>query len=173
VEDDVSHSATELRSFVRREPLPGEGRLSVLVHYFFFALVALTAVGCDEGIPADSEGTLARARARGTLRVGVTGTNVEIGAAEKRLVEEVASSFGLGVEWSTGSASSLLADLEEYRLDVVAAELDAKDPWSRRVGFSRPWRVEPDGTKRVLAVAPGENALLTSVDRICLAEKRR
>jgi hypothetical protein len=64
-----------------------------------------------------------------------------------------------------------MTELEAYRLDLVAAGLTDDDPWSERTGFSKPWKIEPDGTRRVLATAPGENALLVALDRFCVARE--
>jgi hypothetical protein len=118
------------------------------------------------GFPRDPGGSLEAARLRGTLRAGLADPDTL--SEERRTLEGFARSLGLSVTWTPGTTSALLTALEERRLDVVAADLDAKDPWGSRVGFSRPWRVDPDGRRRVFAVPSGENALLTALDRFCL-----
>jgi hypothetical protein len=52
-------------------------------------------------------------------------------------------------------------------LPLVAAALPSDTPYSAEVGMSRPYRRKgPHSKDYCLAVAPGENALLLTVDRV-------
>ena len=128
------------------------------------------------GIPRDPEDTLGRVQAGGRLLVGATEAPPDLvrdgdGAAgpEADLVLAFARRLDATVEWRWGSADEHLRALEEFRLHVVAAGLEEASPWSSRVGFTRPWRIEKD-QRRVLAVPPGENRMLLELNAVIVAE---
>lgn len=132
-------------------------------------LLGLTSLAAC-GVPRDPEGTLEQARA-GMLRVGAVDSPPHLvrttqGASgpEGELVRAFARSIGAEVDWQWGSLDDHLETLKRFELDLVAAGLTARSPWKREVAFSRPWNRErpPD---RVLAVPPGENAMLLALDR--------
>jgi hypothetical protein len=123
---------------------------------------------CD--LPRDPNQALERAR-NATLVAGVTEAPPDLvrrgGVAvgpEAQLIEEFARTIGAAVEWRWGSSEEHLRAAERFELDVVAGGLRHDSPWLGRVGFTRPWSSGPDGD-RVLAVPPGENALLVALDR--------
>ena len=135
------------------------------------ALVALITLPACERYPRDPRETLAHA-AGGVLRVGVTDappwivrTGEVAQGPEADLVLAFAGSIGARVEWRFGAAEDHLAALERFELDVVAAGLRADSPWSKRVGFTRPWQ-ETGDAGRVLAVPPGENATIVALERL-------
>ena len=135
--------------------------------------VALVLTGC--GIPSDPDHTLDRIRERGEVIVGVSASPpilvVDGGAAsgpEADVVTGWADAEGVRVRWVEGGQEALIAQLEHGDIDLLAAGLTDKTPWSDRVGLTRPWIEERDayGTKvrRVLGVPLGENALLASIE---------
>lgn len=135
------------------------------------ALALLTA--CD--LPHDPEGTLASV-AGGELLVGVAECppwvvrrGDEAAGVEADLVRAFAAELGAEVEWVWGGVDEHLGALERFELDLVAAGLEGGSPWSKRVGFTRPYleveqvvgvppRMAPperlDGVR--VAVAPGD-----------------
>ena len=141
------------------------------------ALFALLATVACEPFPRDPEDTLERA-AGGVLRVGVSEAPpwVERTAGdsasgpEAELIRAFADSIEARVEWRWGPVEEHLEALERHELDVVAAGLLGKSPWRKHVGLTRPWLQEGD-SKRVLAVAPGENRTLSALERLIEARK--
>jgi polar amino acid transport system substrate-binding protein len=138
-------------------------------------LLAGILAGCAD-IPKDPADTLANARG-GVLRVGVAaappwvvrpdgtgGGAVEPSGREADLVRSFARSIDARVEWVWGGAEESLHGLERRELAVVAAGLTRDSPWNGRVALTRPHARTGEG-EHVLAVAPGENALLVAVER--------
>lgn len=131
-------------------------------------LVASVLAGCD--VPQDPERSFDQAVARGWLRVGLDDAGEDDHERERAVVEAFAASAGLSVRWQRGSGSALLEDLSRYRLDLVVAGLKADDPWLSGVSASQPWHRDRQGA-RVIAVAPGENRLLTRLDEFILRRR--
>ena len=137
-------------------------------------LFCLATLSCD--IPRDPEHTLASVQEGGRLLVGATEAPPHLtrhgdGASgpEADLVLAFARRVDATVEWRWGSVDEHLRALEEFRLHLVAAGLEEASPWSSRVGFTRPWRIEKD-QRRVLAVPPGENRMLLELNAVIIAE---
>ena len=145
--------------------------------------VALTAAlqlaGCQW--PRDSAGTLDRVRGGG-LRVGVTHTppwiavdRDRVSGLEVELVEAWAAALGARVIWRHDTESDLVEALHRRELDVLAAGLRDDTSFRTRIALTRPY-LELEGAhgteRHVLAVMPGESALLLSLDRF-LAERDR
>ena len=129
----------------------------------------LTASACSE-IPRDPDDTLEAARG-GVLRVGiaeappwVVRAGPEPRGVEAELIRSFAAGIGARVEWSWGAPEAQLEKLEKRELAIVAAGLTRKTPWRGRVALTRP-HTETGGEAHVLATAPGENALLTALER--------
>jgi hypothetical protein len=87
------------------------------------------------------------------------------------LISEIARGAGTRIQWVPGAESELLLSLKEHQLDLVIAGLTADLPWKTEVGFTRPYYEDKEGEAHVLAVAPGENALLLHVERTLLRRK--
>jgi hypothetical protein len=159
----------------RRRPASRAGRsrhLALPVHFALAILLGIAA--CD--LPKDPERTLERARG-GTLRVGAVDSPpwlVRSGdqgtGPEAELVEALAAALGAEIDWRWGSLDSHHSALERFQLDVVAAGLTDATPGRKKVGFTRPWRVEGE-TRHVLAVPPGENAALMALERVIEARR--
>lgn len=138
-------------------------------------LVLLMLTACD--LPRDSDGSLARARG-GVLRVGVTDhppwdsvTATAVGGLEPAIIASFASEIGATPTWRRGTESELLGALERRELDIVAVGLTESSPWAGRVALTRPYRSDQHGDGHVLALAPGENALLVQVERFLVAHE--
>ena len=140
------------------------------------ALALLAGLAC-EPYPRDPEGTFERASG-GVLRVGgadappwiVRGAGGSASGPEAALIEAFAASIDARVEWRWGPVEEHLESLQKYELDLVAGGLLGNSPWSTHVGFTRPWLQEGD-SRRVIAVAPGENRTLAALERVIEARK--
>lgn len=154
-------------------------------------LLAAFLTACD--LPRDPEGTLASA-AGGTLVVGVAESppwvvrhGDEAAGVEGDLVRAFAAELGAEVEWVWGGVDEHLGALERFELDLVAAGLEGGSPWSKKLGFTRPYLeaeqvvgVPPgmapperlDGVR--VAVAPGDAlaAVLTERDAVVVRSDR-
>src|SRR5690606_37670319 len=89
------------------------------------------------------------------------------GGTEVELVTGFARSVGAEPVFVVGGEEALVKQLEEGEIDVLVGGLTAKSPWSKHVALSRPYAETPeDGkqVKRVVAVVPGENALLSELE---------
>jgi ABC-type amino acid transport substrate-binding protein len=139
---------------------------------------ALLTVACGP-LPRDQRGASAEARANGRLVVGVPAERAPadslVAARERALVEEVARRLGVRIAWRTGDTHELLGRLQEWELPIVAAAVTSDTPFGAHVALSKPfWKDGPGHRDYVLAVAPGENALLLLVDQVVAeADARR
>jgi hypothetical protein len=141
----------------------------------FLWCAALAACG---PLPRDQHGGIEEARANRRLVVGVSAASPTLDPAvqarERALVEEVARRLGVAVEWRTGDTHELLSRLEQWELPIVAAAVTTETPFKAHVGLSTPfWKDGPGHRDYVLAVAPGENALLLLVDRVITETEAR
>jgi polar amino acid transport system substrate-binding protein len=146
-------------------------------------LAVCLAAGC--GLPRDPEGTTDRVR-NGVLRVGVMHDppHVEIGGdppefsgVEVEFVQQFAAELDAKVEWQIAGESELMKALQNYELDLVVGGLTESSAWHKHVGFTRPYRKEPASSRsrsdslwkkeirHVVAVPPGENAWLLTLER--------
>lgn len=142
----------------------------------FLLLPLLSFSGCAN-LPRDQHGMTDRIRQSGVLVVGVSREGEKLAALEEReksLVEKVARRLGVRVEWRRGNAHTLLEDLEEWKLPLVAGSIPSDSPFADRVGLSQPYLKDGPGHKDFcLAVAPGENRLLLLVDQVIAEEQRQ
>jgi polar amino acid transport system substrate-binding protein len=130
------------------------------------------------GLPRDPDGALERARREG-LRVGAAHNppwvevgNGEAGGVEGTLVREIARTAGARIQWQPGAESELLMKLKDREIDIVIGGLTDDLPWKTELGFTRVYYEDTVAKKKhVLAVAPGENALLMHVERSLLRQK--
>jgi ABC-type amino acid transport substrate-binding protein len=136
--------------------------------------VAVAAQACS-AIPRDTKGALDRATG-GVLHVGVIEhrpwTIVEpqrIGGVEPQLLDRWASQIGARIEWHRGSIEELVEALERRELDVLAAGFYDTTPYAPRLALTQPYLEVEDAHEKkralVLAVTPGESALLFSLDK--------
>lgn len=138
----------------------------------------LLLAGCGVEIPADPDGTLRSVRSSGELTVGVSphppfvtlpdGTDGPPAGSEVDLVTGFARSLSAEPVWVVGGEEHLMRQLEEGEVDVVVGGLTARSPWGANVALTRPYLTTvEDGQKtdHVMAVVPGENALLSALER--------
>jgi polar amino acid transport system substrate-binding protein len=103
-------------------------------------LLLAPLIGCN--LPRDPDDTLQRVQ-NGTLRAGLIQnppwvvTNGSVAGVEVELVRRLAGQLGARVDWTPGSESELLMALRERDLDLVVGGLTSKDPWKKRVAFTR------------------------------------
>ena len=143
-----------------------------------WAAIWCAAMAACGPMPRDQHGSTEEARANRRLVVGVSAATATLDPAvqarERALVEEVARRLGAQVEWRQGDAHELLSRLEEWELPIVAAAVTPETPFKAHVGLSKPyWKDGPGGRDFVLAVAPGENALLLLLDRVITDDEAR
>lgn len=145
------------------------------------AVVTLLLAGCQGGFPADPQGTLDRAR-EGVLRVGVSenppwtlvAADGSVAGSEVELLTDYAETIDAEVEWVPAGENTLAAMMREGQLDVVVGGLASGVPWTSEIATTRPYATAtgPDGAEVtiVVGVQPGENALMTDIERF-LAER--
>jgi hypothetical protein len=152
-------------------------RLSVIrfATWAALCLIVLCLSGCAD-LPRDARQSTERIRAAKVLVVGLPSSQQELAVVAERervLVERVAKRLGAHVQWKVGNAHTLLQDLEQVRLPLVAATLPSDSPFATSVGLSQPhWRKGPQDKDYCLAVAPGENRLLLLVDQVIAEEQK-
>jgi ABC-type amino acid transport substrate-binding protein len=145
-------------------------------------VLCLAAVAACSAIPRDTHGALSRARG-GVLRVGIIEhrpwTVVDagrIGGVEADLIERWAGQLGARVEWYPGDIEQLVEALHRRDIDVLAAGLDQQTPYAPKLALTQPYfEFDNDYGKRhrlVLAVTPGESALLFDLDTFLAALDR-
>lgn len=137
--------------------------------------LAAALTGCAT-IPVDTEGTTERVRG-GVLRVGLTHHPPWVDATdparpdgtEVRLVEQFAAGLGADIAWTIGSEATLVAGLDDGRLDLVAGGFTDDTPWSQQAATTTPYLEERDQggalRKHVLLTRPGENRFLVAVEQ--------
>jgi polar amino acid transport system substrate-binding protein len=118
-------------------------------------LLVLACAAC--GLPRDAKGTLDRVRG-GRMRVGVvvdtpwvTDSAGAVGGVEAALVGEVARGLHATPQWVPGTESKLMESLKSGQLDLVIGGLDAKTPWSKEVGLTKPFYTD----SIVVGASPG------------------
>lgn len=135
-------------------------------------LLCLGLAACGQ-YPRDTHDSSGRARE--AMRVGLSHDPPYIVAAagappsgpEVALIEAFADARGLRVEWVVDGHESMMEDLVEHRLHLVAGGHADRSPWTG-VGWSRKFFVPDAGghqAGRRIALPPGENAWQLEVDR--------
>ena len=157
----------------------GKSRLSAHQWLAWVFLSTVFLIGCD-AMPRDSAGALNRVRG-GELRVGVADhppwvrfENGHVAGLEPELIETWAKELGARVNWKRGAEAELIEAMHRRQIDVLAAGLDSKTPYKSELGLTQPYVKVEDrhGSKKkhVLAVTPGESALLFSLDQFLAAQ---
>jgi polar amino acid transport system substrate-binding protein len=145
------------------------------------ALTVLFLAGCDS-LPRDSAGALNRVRG-GELRVGVADNppwarfeGGRVTGLEPELIDAWAKGLGAPVTWRSGGEAELIEALHRREINVLAAGLDSKTPYKSKLALTQPYIEVEDRygikKKHVLAVTPGESALLFSLDRFLAAQDK-
>ncbi|OYN88363.1 ABC transporter substrate-binding protein [Parenemella sanctibonifatiensis] len=138
-------------------------------------LTVLVATSACTALPKDTQGALERVSGA-VLRVGVSanppwtvvGADGSVTGSEADIMLAYADSIGAEVAWVPGSESALVRAMEHEEIDVLVGGLTSQSPWSGKVALTRPYETFTDrhGTEHQVAIAvlPGENALLTSLE---------
>lgn len=136
----------------------------------------LLLLSACETIPADSIGTLDRAR-DGELVVGVSehhpwtdvSENGDYSGSEVELIEGFAHSIGAKVRWHNAPESVLAGKIKQDELDIVIGGLTSTSPWSTHMALTRGY-AEVDGESMVMGARLGENELLVALERYLAKE---
>ncbi len=136
-------------------------------------LLALALTGCGVAIPADPDGTLETVRSSGVLRAGASPSDDVLRLEDGEpsgpladLVEGFARQQGASVEWTVGSEETLVDQLEQGELDLVAGGMTDATPWVDRVSVTRGYSGidGADGRSLVFLLPLGENALQSALE---------
>jgi polar amino acid transport system substrate-binding protein len=146
---------------------------SILITSF---LIVFVAHGCAN-LPRDPKKTLRQLQSR-PIRVGlvenppwVVRSSGEPSGVEVDLIRNFASELGTTAEWHWGGEQKQLEALEYYQLDIVLGGLTDQTPWRKYVALTSPYFEDSEKLKHVIAVPPGENALVKRLDEF-LYKKR-
>lgn len=151
----------------------GRRRRNAAIAAALTLLLGGALAGCGLVVPADPDGTLDRVRG-GELRVGLSPEpglveidDDEASGALVDIAEDFARSIDADPRWTVRGEESLVAMLEDGRLDVAIGGFTERTPWADRVGVSRPYPGVPgsDGRPLVVLVPLGENAFLSELER--------
>lgn len=133
-------------------------------------------------VPRDSAGTLDRVQG-GELRVGVVHhppwvflDGDQATGLEPELIERWAQQLHAQVAWVPGAEADLVEALHRRDVDVLAAGLVSDSPYRRQVAFTQPYleyaNAYGSNKAHVIAVMPGESALILSLDRFLASQNR-
>jgi polar amino acid transport system substrate-binding protein len=123
-------------------------------------LLSCLAINACDKLPRDPKKTSERVQQQHSVRVGLTEnppwvirTAGEPRGVEVELIRNLANSLGATPKWFWGGEQMHMEALEHFELDVVISGLNAKTPWSKRVGLTGPYFDEqlavavPSGTQ--------------------------
>src|SRR5689334_5685077 len=109
------------------------------------ALFSLFLDACGK-LPRDPENTTERVEQQHAIRVGLTEdppwvlrTSGEPAGVEVTLIRDFAHSLGATPEWFWGTEQTHMEALKHFELDIAISGLEAKTPWSKQVGLTRPY----------------------------------
>lgn len=124
------------------------------------AMLIATSTACST-LPRDPEKTLEHVQQRHQMRVGlienppwIVRTTGEPAGVEVQLVRSFAQSLGATPQWFWGAEQHHMEALEHFELDLVVGGLEAKTPWSKTIGLTRPYFEEAI----VVGMPPGVQA---------------
>ena len=156
-------------------------------HRSRLVLVAVVAgaisVGCSD-FPRDAAGALERVRG-GELRAGAIdnppwitwSSDDTVAGVEARLVEAWAGTLRARVRWQRGDTAGLTDALHRREIDVLAGGLRQETPYAAMLALTQPYLQARDAHgeshRMVLAVTPGESALLLDLDRFLASPDAR
>jgi polar amino acid transport system substrate-binding protein len=129
------------------------------------------------GLPRDPARTSEFVRGA-AMRVGVVHNppwviddGARVDGVEARLAASIAAANGTRIEWVRQPEFVLMDLLLKREIQLAIGGFEATLPWAKEIAFTRPYVKTPDGIGHVLAVPPGENAWLLSIDRILRAQR--
>ncbi len=128
----------------------------------------LLVLACGQ-YPRDAEDSLARIQ-HGTLRVGISHNppftiihDSTYTGSEVELIKAFAAKHNAQIQWLHESETDLAKKLKHFQLDLVVCGLVKESPIVAELGITQAYMEDSSG-KHIIAVAPGENALLTDLD---------
>lgn len=129
--------------------------------------VLAALAGCAD-MPRDAERTEAQVRESKAIRLGwVAGAPAE--PAAERVLAEIERATGSRRQVRQGDSETLLAELEEGRIDLVYGVFSMASPWVEKVhlGKALSWRAEPPTHVAAprFAYRNGENGWIMRVER--------
>lgn len=135
-------------------------------------LLCMVAAACS--FPKDPEGSLARAR-QSALRVGIVHNppytffaDGKPGGSEVAIMESFARAEGLKTQYTYGTESVLVKELESYKLDVIIGGFTKKTVWKDKAGLTTAY----NHNNNCMLVAKGENELLYHLETYLLKHKQ-
>jgi polar amino acid transport system substrate-binding protein len=115
------------------------------VVFSLIPFLCLVTNACDS-LPRDPQKTSEHVQQQHTVRIGLTEAppwvirnGAEPAGVEVELLQRFANSLGATPRWFWGGEQTRMEALERFELDVVIADLEAKTPWSKQVGLTRPY----------------------------------
>lgn len=136
--------------------------------YLLFSIV-LTA--CS--FPKDSKDSLEKAH-QDKLEVGIVNNppfsiykNETASGTEVEMIEKFAAKEGLKVHYRYGSESTLIKQLEEYKLHIIIGGFEKNTVWQDKAGLTVKYN-----DRNVFLIAKGENELLYKLESILLNHKQ-
>lgn len=134
----------------------------------WYLLLLVCLLSCAP-YPKDAEDSLKRIH-KGTLRVGVShhppfviATDSLPQGSEVELVEAYGAQHHAQIIWIIDSETVLAEKLKHFEIDVMISGLVKSSPLTEGLGTTQPYLTDSSG-KHIIAVAPGENALLQDLD---------
>ncbi len=92
---------------------------------------------------------------------------------EAQLLEQWAAALGARVEWRRGALDELVEALHRREIDVLAAGFHHDTPYAHKLALTQPYTEATNAhgktARLVLAVTPGESAMLFDLDRFLAA----
>lgn len=140
---------------------------------YFFIPVAIVILTACTNFPKDPENSFDNARING-LKVGIAVhppftiiQNGHLSGTEVKLIEHFAQQNGFNINYTVGTESELISQLEKYQLHLIAGGFDKKTVWIKKAGLSAAY-----DSKHVLMVAKGENKLLYKLEQYIFKMKQ-
>jgi len=134
----------------------------------FILLFLFTLTGCS--IPKDPNNSLENARS-GNLIVGYVHhppfsfiKNGKAVGSEINIINEFAISENLNVNYVYGTETTLIKELEKYKIHIIVGGFKKKTIWKKKAGVTTTY----SNTDNCMLVPKGENALLYKLESYLL-----
>lgn len=134
-------------------------------HLYLFLIMLFITGSCDN-YPRDTNDSFKQAKEK-KLKVGVVENppqvvfkNDSIRGTEIRLIEKFAEKHNMNIQYTMGTETQLVKQLENYDLHIVAGGFNYKTVWRSKVSLT----VSYD-QKHVLLIPKGENGLLHELEQ--------
>lgn len=134
--------------------------------------------GACSSFPRDPENTLTKIE-NDIMKVGITHhppftiveSDTSFSGSEVTLVRLFAGGLNSEIEWTHLTEGELFKKLENHEIHLVIGGISQKSPWKKHAGFTVPY-FKSGEEKYIMAVPPGENALLTKLDSFLIYHKK-